>query len=597
MEPKRIFDILDILCKNYPKDDIFSKKVNGKWEGVSTQEYKEKSHTLASALIETGLKPQDKIIAVTNNCPEWNMLDMGCCLANLIFVPIYSTLSTDEFKFIFNHSDANVICVGNSSILNKIEDAYLSLETKPKLVIIHDNLTPEQKEKFKDLISFEELLQTGISSYNRNVKTIDKNKELIHESEVCTIIYTSGTTGTPKGVMLTHKNLLFNAIGHARKQIKDHTCRMLSFLPLCHIYERSMNYDYQYLGISTYYAESLSTIAADLNSCKADGFCAVPRVLEQMFSRLESAGKELSGVKRLIYSWAFNFGRNYDNQNKNSFYKFKRDIADKLIYSKWRAKLGGKEMLVVSGGSAIRAEIIKLFNAAKLYIFEGYGMTEASPVIAVNDPAGGINVIGTVGKPMDGTELMIADDGEILTRGPHIMKGYYKDPEHTNEIIDKDGWLHTGDIGVMVDGKYLKITDRKKEIFKLSLGKYISPQVIENKLKETLYIENCIVVGANQKFATALIIPNFEKMKIWATKNKLNITSNDELIQNKMVINKINKEINEINKTLAAFEQIKREVLINDEWSVANGMLSQTLKLKRNNITKKYKEVIDNIYN
>ena len=378
-------------------------------------------------------------------------------------------------------------------------------------------------------------------------------------------------------------------------QIKNHTHKMLSFLPLSHIYERSMTYEYQFLGISTYYAESIGSIAADLSDCHADGFCSVPRVLEMIFTKFESTGKNLKGVQAVIYRWAFNLACEYDYTKKGFIYSLKHKLADKLVYKKWRNALGGKEMLVVSGGSSIQAKIIRLFTAAKMYIFEGYGMTEASPVIAVNNPKDMIIQIGTVGKTFAGTELMIAEDGEILTRGPHVMKGYYKDPENTRAIIDSEGWLHTGDIGVIVDG-FVKITDRKKEIFKLSAGKYIAPQVLENMLREFNTIENCMVIGENQKFASALIVPSFTYLRTWASNKGLVYESNEDLIMLAEVISLINKDIEILNKQLAPHEQIKRARLVSDEWSPINEMLSQTLKLKRAKIKAKYEAIINEIF-
>jgi long-chain acyl-CoA synthetase len=503
-------------------------------------------------------------------------------------VPVYSTLSNDDYLYILNHSDAKAIFLGGEAVVKKITPLIPQLGREIMVFSI---------DKSEGLKSIDSLYELGKDKEAEFEEAVEENKKNIDENELATIIYTSGTTGTPKGVMLSHKNLAFTFIGSANQQIRDHRHKMLSFLPLCHIYERSMNYDYQYMGISTYYAEGLSTIASDLADCQADGFCSVPRVLEMMFNKLEAAGKDLKGVKKLIYKWCFSIACKFDYENRGFFYDLKYKIADKLVYSKWRAKLGGKEMLIVSGGSSIQAKIIRLFTAAKLYIFEGYGMTETSPIIAVNNPREMIIKIGTVGKAMEGTEMMIAPDGEILTRGPHIMLGYYKDPEYTKEIIDSDGWLHTGDIGVMVDTIFLKITDRKKEIFKLSAGKYVSPQVIENMLKESSYIENCMVVGENQKFASAIIIPDFNRLHFWAAKNKIHYNDNAELIKNPDVIAKIYKEIDVINKKLAAHEQIKRAKLVADEWTPLNDLLSQTLKLKRHNIKAKYQNLINEIFN
>lgn len=583
MEITRVFDLLERQSKLFSnKNDILARRINGEWQKVSVTEYSQNSHFLAAALFSIGLQKGDKIITICNNRPEWNYIDMACGLANMVHVPVYTTLSADDYLHIFTHSEAKLIFAGSQIIYRRIEPVLSKMENKPRVIIIDNEMTG--------------LLKQGEDRYPQYQEIIDNNIKTISPGELFTIIYTSGTTGTPKGVMLSHSNLVFNALGHARKQIKDSSCIMLSFLPLCHIYERSMNYEYQYLGISTYYAESLATIVADLASCKADGFCGVPRVLEQMFVKLESAGKNLKGIKKEIYQWAFKFGMNFDIYNKSPFYLLKHKIADKLVYSKWRKALGGKEMLVVSGGSAISAKIVKLFNAAKLHIFEGYGMTETSPVIAVNNPSSGINIIGTVGLPMEGTELKIAEDGEILTRGPHIMMGYYKDPEYTKQVIDSQGWFHTGDIGYLKEGKYLKITDRKKEIFKLSSGKYIAPQMIENQLKDSSYVENCIVIGEKQKFPSAIIIPNFNKLHYWAAKHKIDYHSNEELINHPDVIAKIRSEVEKVNKKLAPHEQIRKEKLVFDEWNVGNNTLSQTLKLKRSILQNKYAPIIAEIY-
>ena len=587
MEVTRIFDLLEKLRVEYPKDDILSRKVNGKWIKHSVEDYNQKSHTLAYAFLALNLKPLDKVITICTNRPEWNFIDMGLSLAHLVHIPVYTTLSADDYAHIFEHSDAKIIFVGGDSIYKKISPIIATMKTPPVIYSMDD--VPGMK-------TLSELFKLGEEKASEFAPVIEENKRTIDENDLATIIYTSGTTGTPKGVMLSHKNLVFNFIGTAIQQIRGYEHKMLSFLPLCHIYERGMNYDYQYVGISIYYAESLATIASDLADCHADGFCAVPRVLEMMYNKLEAAGKDLKGIKQIIYHWAFRIATKYDYTKRGFLYNLQYALADKLVYSKWRAKLGGKEMLIVSGGSAIQAKIIRLFTAAKMYIFEGYGMTEASPVIAVNNPKEMIIKIGTVGKAMEGTEMMIADDGEILTRGPHVMMGYYKDPEYTKTIIDSDGWLHTGDIGVMVDKIFLKITDRKKEIFKLSAGKYVAPQVIENMLKESAYIENCMVVGENQKFASALIIPSFNQLHYWAAKHRIQFADNDDLIKNPEVQKKIVKEVEKVNQKLAAHEQVKRPRLINDEWTPLNDMLSQTLKLKRNNVKTKYNELINEIY-
>jgi len=586
MIPTRTFDYLDILREKFPKDDIFAKIVDGKWVKVSVDEYIEASWNVASGLLEMGFKPQDKVAVVCNNRPEWNFLDMGCTLAGLIFVPVYTTLSESEFLHVFNHSDSRLIVVGGKLLYNKLSPVIARMDHHANVMTI-DNCGCG--------FSFDDLIALGKKNRQKFDPVIERNKKEISPDSVATIIYTSGTTGESKGVMLTHRNLTFDTNGHAIRQTAGPQHKMLSFLPLCHAYERTMNYEFQQLGISIYYAENLSTIARDLASFHGDGFCAVPRVLEMMYSKLEAAGKNLKGVKRLIYRWAWIFANNFDNKRTGFLYRLQHRLADRLVYSKWRDSLGGHEMWVVTGGAAIRPNIIRLFTAAKLHLYQGYGMTETSPVISVNPPAN--NVLGTNGTPLDGTELKIADDGEILVRGPHVMKGYYKDEEATRNIIDSEGWLHTGDIGYLKDGLYLMITDRKKEIFKLSSGKYIAPQMIENKLRESPFIENCIVFGEHQKFASAVILPDMREVREWCTNNNIATDISDQdLLNNKKVVEKLNREVLKVNKTLADYENIKKFLFSADSWTVDNGLLSQTLKPKRAMILSNYKSFIESAY-
>ncbi|NMB37313.1 MAG: long-chain fatty acid--CoA ligase [Bacteroidales bacterium] len=584
----RTFDLLSNLKASFPpKDDILAHKVDGRWIKHSIDDYIEHSHNVAYGLLALGYKAGTKIITLCNNRPEWNFVDMGSNLAHMIHVPVYSTLSKQDFLHIFDHSDAEIIVVGTQKLYEKIAPIIAEIDRDFKVILMDDS---------EEMFSISKLEALGREHKEQFEPVVERNKAEISPDDCCSIVYTSGTTGLPKGVMLSHRNLVFNSHGHAVRQVWNWNHKMLSFLPLCHVYERTMNYEFQELAISIYYAESLSTVARDLADCKADGFCSVPRVLEIMYGKLEAAGKRLKGIKRFIYKRAWKFANNFDFYNKNRIYLARRKLHDKLVYSKWREALGGKEMIIVSGGSSIQAKIVRAFNAANLHIYEGYGMTETSPVIAVNSPADGINVIGTVGKALGGTELAFAEDGEILTRGPHVMLGYYKDPEATAEIIDEDGWLHTGDVGYLVDGQYLKITDRKKEIFKLSIGKYVAPQVIETRLKESPYIDNCIVVGDNQKFASAIIIPSLSKTKEYADKRKIEYGSDEELIAKEEIVKLIHSEVNKVNKSLAAHEAIKRERLVIDEWTPQNDMVSQTLKLKRRNVHKKYANLINEIF-
>ncbi|MCL2132685.1 MAG: long-chain fatty acid--CoA ligase [Lentimicrobiaceae bacterium] len=587
MNVTRTFDLLENLQENYShKEDVLARKQNGEWIKYSVKQYVENSHLLSYGFLSMGFQPEDKVVIITDNRPEWNFLDMGLTMVKMINIPVYAILSADDYLHIIQHSDAKMVVIGNENIYNRVMPAIEKMDKKPLVYTVN---------KIGDAKNISEIIELGRKDEQKQAPIVAKYKQEITPDDVATIIYTSGTTGTPKGVMLTHRNLVHNFIGHAVQQIRDHTHRMLSFLPLCHIYERSMNYEYQYLGISTYYAENLGTIAADMKDIHGDGFCAVPRVLENIYDKLRAAGKDLQGVKKLIYEWAFALAEHFDYENKTKWNRFKHRIADKLVYSKWRENLGGRELLIVSGGSAIQARIIRLFSAAKMYIFEGYGLTETSPVIAVNNPKEMAIKIGTVGKIMEGIEVKFAEDGEILTRGVCLMKGYYKDPEYTQQVIDEEGWFHTGDIGHM-EGEYLKITDRKKEIFKLSNGKYIAPQVLENAFKASAFIENLIVVGSEQKFASAIIVPNFIYLHFWASKHKVHYRDNQQLIEDKRVIDRIQKEIDRVNNGLASHEKIKRWKITKDEWSIATGELSPTLKLKRNVIHQKYAEVIKQIF-
>ena len=589
MELTRVFDLLTNLEQICPdKEDILAKRINNQWVKYSTKDYVRLSHAAARSFLALGLKPGTRIISISSNRPEWNFIDMGCALARMVHTPVYPTLSADDYLFIFNHSEAELIFIGNEMLYKKISPVVAQMDKPAKVVLIDES---------DSIYCFKQFLAEGEKDKDALEAVISDNIRNTDKNEFFSLIYTSGTTGQPKGVMLSHYNLVFNSHGHAVRQYMGKDNKIVSFLPLCHTYERSMNYHYQERGISIYYTD-IANFAADLKDCKADGFCAVPRVLEMLYSKLEAARTSLKGVKALIYRRAWNFANSYDNYNDGAFYQWRRRVFDKLVYSKWRDNLGGqKEMQVISGGSSIQARILRCLTAANIQCYEGYGMTETSPVITVGDPRHRIQVIGTVGTPIEGTELKFASDGEVLTKGPHVMLGYYKAPELTAEIIDKDGFLHTGDIGYLQDGKYLKITDRKKEIFKLSNGKYVAPQAIETRLKESSnFISNCMVVGENEKFASAIIIPSFSKLASYAKYKKISFTDNDDLLSKPEIQKLLQNQIVKVNETLAPHEQIKREQFVNDEWTVDNKMLSQTLKLKRANIFAKYKDTIKEIY-
>ena len=468
MEITRTFELLDWISEKYQKNDILAGKKDGEWIKYSVTDYIKYATLMSYGFYEIGLRKADKVVTITNNRPEFNIIDMALSMIGVIHVPIYPTLNPSEYEVIINHSDAKVMIIGTQSIYNRIVPIVDKLQNNPVIY------TLDKIAKEKELY---DILKLGILNRKKNADIIHEIKKTITPDDVATIIYTSGTTGAPKGVMLSHKNIISNFTAHAEAQPLNHNHRIVSFLPLCHIYERSMNYEYQYLGVSVYYAESLATIAADILDVKAHGFCAVPRILEMVYDKFIAAGKDLTGIKKIIYSLAIYHGHKYD-MNKGAFYVFWQKLFDKLVYVKWREKLGGNKMAIVCGSSAVREKIVRLFHAAGLEIYEGYGLSETSPVISVNSPTTKQIKLGTVGPILKGVEVKIADDGEILTKSPSLMLGYYKDPEYTKQVIDSDGWFHTGDIGMFVDNKYLKITDRKKEIFKLSSGKYIAPQMI-----------------------------------------------------------------------------------------------------------------------
>lgn len=589
MRPTRLFDILDEISTKYDKSDFFAKREGDGWKTYSITEYVDYSNTLASAFLELGFQKGDKIVTIMKNRPAWNFLDMGIMLAGMIHVPVYPTLNPEEYRHILNHCDCKCVVIGAETIYRRVAAALPDIEQKPVVFSI---------DHIEGIRHWDELIALGRDNRDKWAPTIQNNKETISTDDIATIIYTSGTTGKSKGVMLSHGNICNNFMPIVEEhQLLDYHCKMLSFLPLCHVYERTVNYHYQYMGISHYYAGSLASIAKDMKDMHADGFCAVPRVFEMMFDKIQSAGKNLKGLKKCIFQWAFHFAVKFDYYNNNPFYLLRYDIADKLVYRKWRESLGGREMTVVSGGSSIPEKVIRLFTAAKIRVYEGYGLTETSPVIAVGNPKKKILKIGCCGEILSGIDFKLADDGEILTKGPCLMKGYYKDEAYTRQVIDEDGWFHTGDIGTLVEGRYLKITDRKKEIFKLSLGKYVAPQVVESKLHESIFVENAMVIGENEKFASAIIVPSFEKFESYFKENKISIPQcREEFIAHPAFQKIMTQEVNTVNKTLADHEQIKRFRIVPDEWKVGDE-LSQTMKLKRKIIYEKYDSICREIYN
>ena len=582
----RTFDILERAINEFPRKDALGGKKGGQWYTYSSEEYNQKSHQFAMGLLELGLRKGDKVATITSNKPEWNFADMGMSMTGVVHVPIYPTLGEDEYQYILKHAEVKILLVGDAKLYESISPLANTLKI--------ELYTFEEVEGVKN---FQEIIDLG--EFKKNVwrEKLEEIKTSITPDDLATLIYTSGTTGVPKGVMLTQKNLVSNFVSHSKMHDlgKDH--HVISFLPLCHVYERSVNYHFQYKGMGVYYVGNLSQIVSAIREIKPHMFNSVPRLLEKVYDGFVAKGRELTGIKKSLYFWALNLTQQFEYNKKYSpLMKMKIKIADKLIYSKWREALGGNIVYVVSGGAALQPRIARVLGMAGMYNLEGYGLTETSPVIAVNNPASKEMMIGTVGPVLEGVEVKIAEDGEILCKGPSVMKGYYKAPELTAEVIDENGWFHTGDIGMLVDGKYLKITDRKKEIFKLSGGKYIAPQMIENKLKTSNMIEQVMVIGSNEKFASALISPNFPLLHDWAAQHKLHYEDNKELIQLPEVVSLIQKEVGLINKTLGSHEQISRIRLVCEEWTPASGELSPTLKLRRNVVSQKYQHLINDIY-
>lgn len=588
MEIRRTFDLLGRYRELYSyKDDVLAGKYDGEWKKFSAGDYIELAHFVSYGFLSMGLKKGDMVATISNNRPEWNIMDMGLSMAGVVHVPIYPTISKEDYDYILNHCEPKFVIVSDKALLDKIKPIVENARS------IKDIFTYNNIEGARNWM---EIVEEGKKHADKHRDELETIKASIQPEDLVTLIYTSGTTGFPKGVMLSHNNLVTNFIATSKVHPLDHNCKILSFLPLSHVYERMVNYHFQYLGMSIYYAESMGTIVQNIKEVKPDIFNAVPRLLERVYDGIIGKGKDLPYIKKQIFFWAVNLGLRYDPHHNSAWYNLRLKIADKLIFSKWRAGLGGNIKIIVSGGAALQPRLAHIFWAAGIKVLEGYGLTETSPVIAVNNLNTMEVKFGTVGPVIQDVTVKIAEDGEILSKGPNTMLGYYKAPDLTAEAIDKDGWFHTGDIGVILEGKYLKITDRKKEMFKLSSGKYIAPQVIENKLKESFFIENVMVIGENQKFASALISPNYEFLHNWAALHHVKYRDNSELIKLPEVITRFQKEVNEINKTLGQTEHIKRFRLVVDEWSPNTGEMSPTLKLKRKVLSEKYEDILKDIY-
>lgn len=581
----RLFDIPVHQLTHYPNPNMFVTKRAGVWEGMSTQDFLSTAMRVSRGLIAMGIAEGDKVALVSNNRVEWNIMDIAIQQIGAIVVPIYPNISVSDYRYIFNDAGVKLCVVAGDELYGKIDGIRSEIPSLGQLMV------------FDDVEGLPHWTQIEARSEEVDEEEVNQRSEKIKNEDLVTIIYTSGTTGNPKGVMLSHNNILSNVEGCLEPIPADQYSRVLTFLPICHIYERMLHYLYMRLGCAIYFAESMDTIGDNIREVKPHVFTAVPRLLEKVFDRIMTKGDELTGIKRKLFFWAVALAEEYDVKGKSAWYTFRLSIARKLIFSKWQEALGGNVKAIASGSAALQPRLARIFLAAGVPVLEGYGLTETSPVISVNCFNKGI-CIGSVGPLIDGVQVKIAEDGEILVKGPNVMMGYYNLPEATAEAIDAEGWFHTGDIGEFVENKFLKITDRKKEIFKTSGGKYIVPQLLENRFKESRFIEQIMVIGEGQKFPAALIVPNYAFVTEWARRKgiQLDTSSNAALIANEQVVERIHQEVMEINKNFGNWEQIKKFELLAAEMSIEGGELTPTLKLKRKKILEKYKELHDRIY-
>lgn len=583
-QAKRLFDIPYHQLNVHPQDSMFSSKINGEWKPVSTKDFLEQCMETSKGLIGLGIEPGDMVGLVSPTRYEWNVMDIAIQQIGAIVVPLYPNISESDYRYIFKDAELKLVVVADEEIHGKIKSIEADIPSLQHVFTM---------DQVAGATHWSDIPNHGKAIDEKEIK--DRSNKVQYE-DLATIIYTSGTTGNPKGVMLAHKNILSNVEACIPPIPADENSKVLSFLPVCHIYERMLHYLYMYIGCSIHFAESMETIGDNIREVNPDVFSAVPRLIEKVYDKIIAKGDELTGIKRKLFFWAVELGEQYEVNGRSSWYNFKLKIARKLIFSKWQEALGGNVRAIASGSAALQPRLARIFLAAGIPILEGYGLTETSPVCTVNCFTKGIR-IGCVGATIDGVEVKIADDGEILVKGPNVMMGYYKLPEKTAEVIF-DGWFHTGDIGEFVEDKYLKITDRKKEIFKTSGGKYIVPQAMENKFKESRFIEQIMVIGESQKFPAALIVPAYAFVKEWAGRKSIDLGdgSNESISSNQHVIDRIQKEIDEFNEGFGQWERIKQFRLLNAEMSVEGGELTPTLKLKRKKIMEIHGAKVREIY-
>lgn len=581
----RLFDVPRHQLKNYPNPNMFVTKTSGIWVPMSTSEFLNAAMDVSRGLISMGVQAGDRIAVASSNRYEWNILDIAVQQVGAILVPLYPNISASDYRFILNDAGVEICVVSNDELVGKLSEIRSDVPSLKHLF------------SFDNLENCPHWSQIESNKGQVEIEMVEQRMREVKSADLVTIIYTSGTTGNPKGVMLSHANILSTVAACIDPIPADKNSKVLSFLPVCHIYERMLHYLYMYIGCSIHFAESMDTIGDNIREVKPDVFSAVPRLIEKVFDKIMAKGEDLSGIKRALFFWAVGVAEDYDVVGKSVFYKVKLAIARKLIFSKWQEALGGNVKAIASGSSALQPRLARIFLAADIPILEGYGLTETSPVVSVNNFNTGIR-IGSVGPLVENVQVKIAADGEILVKGPNVMMGYYKNEEATKEVFDAEGWFCTGDIGMFQEEKFLKITDRKKEIFKTSGGKYIVPQAMENRLKQSRFIEQAMVIGEGEKFPAVFIVPNFAFVREWAIRHQLNFNdlSNQEVIENAALLDRINKEIDQINKEYGSWEQLKKVKLLPNELTIEGGELTPTLKFKRKRILEKYQDAYQSIY-
>ncbi len=588
MKITRLFDFAYHQHKVYNSQKAFTTKYDGKWVSMSSEEFIKKGNSISRGLLKLGVKPGDKVAIIsTTNRTEWNLFDFGILQIGAVDVPVYPTISKEDYEYILNHAEVNYCFVSDKDLFDKLNSI------KKKIPALKEIYSFDEVKKCKN---WKEVLKLGADESSQ--EKVEKLKDSVKSSDLATIIYTSGTTGQPKGVMLSHNNVVTNVLdSYPRLPFKEGDFTALSFLPVCHIFERMLHYLYQYSGCSVYFAEAMDKISDNLKEIKPEFMTVVPRLLEKVYDGIINKGSELKGIKKALFFWSVNLGLNYSPfENQGWWYSFKLKIANKLIFSKWREALGGNLRLMVSGSAALQKRLIRVFSAAKMPVLEGYGLTETSPVVSVNGLEKHMFRVGSIGKVIDRVTVKIAKDDEILVKGPNVMLGYYKDPEKTSQVMSGD-YFHTGDKGEIDKDGFVKITGRKKEIFKTSGGKYIAPALLENEMKQSRFIEQILVIGEGQKMPAAIIQPNFEFLREWAKLHKMKVSKNNsDLIENKKVIKRVQKEVDKGNKNFGNWEKIKRFELTAEVWGIDNGLLTPTMKPKREVIINNYKHLYNKIF-